>query len=149
MFAVLVAVSVSLWTERQYVTELFAKSYETDKGKKKKKRKKSVPVIVKYVDQAADVVQIEAIGTARAKQFVTIYSQAAGEIIDFKVSAGDKVKKGQAILTLESRKARLAKRLAEKRLSEAKRLLARSRPRRDPLLLSTAVSPPVSLPRLL
>lgn len=125
-FVLMFAGALGLWLERDYVSELFAKSYAADK-KKKKKKKRKVPVIVNFVEQKMDMVRIEAIGTARAKQFVTIYPQASGEIIDFMVSAGDRVKNNQPILKLESRRTRIAKQLAEKRLKEAKRLLTRSK----------------------
>jgi RND family efflux transporter MFP subunit len=127
-FALMFAGALGLWFEREYVSQLFAQSYDDGKSKKnKKKKKRKVPVIVKYVKQQTDVVRIAAIGTARAKRFVTIYPQASGEIIDFMVVAGERVKNKQPILKLESRKARIANRLAEKKLKEARRLLTRSK----------------------
>ncbi|MEQ8194204.1 MAG: efflux RND transporter periplasmic adaptor subunit [Rhodospirillales bacterium] len=137
IFTALAAAAVALWAGHGYVSDLFAKSYASDKSGKKKS-KNGVPVIVKPVTKTVNKIRVEAIGTARAKQFVTMYPEASGEIVDFKVEAGQRVKKGQVILELDSETAKLAKRLAETRLTEAKRLLSRSQQLRSSRVNSLA-----------
>jgi RND family efflux transporter MFP subunit len=137
IFAGLVATAVALWAGHEYVSDLFAKSYDSAKTGKKDSRK-GVPVIVQTVTKAVNGIRVEAVGTARAKQFVTLYPEASGEIVAFKVEAGRQVEKGQVVLELDSQTAELAKRLAETRLTEAKRLLSRSQQLRSSRVNSTA-----------
>jgi RND family efflux transporter MFP subunit len=137
IFAGLVATAVVLWAGHEYVSDLFAKSYDSAKTGKKDSRK-GVPIIVQTVTKAVNTIRVEAIGTARAQRFVTLYPETSGEIVAFKVEAGQQVEKGQVILELDSENAKLAKRLAETRLTEAKRLLSRSQQLRSSRVNSTA-----------
>jgi RND family efflux transporter MFP subunit len=140
IFLALVVFASSLWIGRNFVGGIFSDSYAAgDTSKKKKKRsKRAVPVIVKPISFACNTIRIEAIGTARAKKFVTLFSQAAGEITSLKLNAGDQVKKGQVILELDSKNAKLKKRLTETRLVEVKRLLKRSNQLRNQRVNSKA-----------
>lgn len=84
-----------------------------------------VPVIVDAVSEAADVVEIWAVGTGRASRSVTLYPKASGEIVEILISAGDVVTAGQPILRLGDRQAQLSMSMAEAQLDEARRALAR------------------------
>ena len=145
VFAVLVAVALGLWFGRAEVSSVLATITGADSAsgksggnKSKGKRKKGVPVIVKPVAMARDQVRIEAIGTARAKKFVTLYPEVAGRITDFKVNGGDLVEKNQVIVELENKDQLLAVRMATSKLLEAKRLLGRSEMLRRSRVKSTA-----------
>ena len=124
IFAILVAVAASLWFGQNHVSALFAQS-SSDEAKKKKKGKKGVPVIVKTVTTAHDNVVIEAIGTARAKRFVTLYPESDGIVTEVKVQAGDHVEATEAIINLESETEQLAVSVALTKLEEAQRQLGR------------------------
>jgi RND family efflux transporter MFP subunit len=131
IFALLLAVAVGLWLSRDVVGPLFsdsyaAKSQSSKSGSKKKKRKKGVPVIIQPVGTARDALRIEAIGTARAQRFVTLYSEAEGRIVNFKVYGGETVDKGEVLVELEIKDQLLAVQMAQSKLLEAKRLLGRS-----------------------
>jgi membrane fusion protein (multidrug efflux system) len=140
IFLALVVFATSLWIGRNFVGGIFSDSYAASKTSKKKKKrlKRAVPVIVKPVAFARNAIRIEAIGTARAKKFVTLFPETAGEIMSFKLNAGDHVKKGQVILELDPKNAKLTKRMAETRLVEAKRLLSRSKQLRNQRVNSKA-----------
>ena len=141
IFLVLFVAATSLWFGRMHIGDFFSDSHAAGKPSNKKSKgskKRSVPVIVKPVVLARNEIRIEAIGTARAKQFVTLYPKASGEIMAFNVKAGDRVKRGQVILKLESKNSRLAKQLAETRVTEVKRLLKRSKQLRSNRVNSNA-----------
>jgi membrane fusion protein (multidrug efflux system) len=124
VFAVLIAVATSLWFGRSEVGAFFANS-SSDELKQKKKSKKGVPVIVKQVTTAHDNVVIEAIGTARAKRFVTLYPETDGIVTEVKVQAGDRVEAKEVIIDLESEAEQLAVSVALTKLEEAQRQLGR------------------------
>lgn len=84
-----------------------------------------VPVIVGQVTQARDTARIWAVGTARAARTVTLYARAAGEVVDLRVSGGERVSTGDLILRLDFRQAALVVSMAEAALDEARRALAR------------------------
>lgn len=139
-FVLMLAVATGLWFGRYTVGGFFSDSYAAGKSSKKKSKrsKKGVPVIVKPVVLARNAIRVESIGTARAKKFVTLFSKTAGEIISFKLNSGNRVKKGQVILELDPKIARLNKRMAETKLIEAKRLLSRSKQLRNQRVNSKA-----------
>lgn len=126
IFALLLAGAVALWVGRAEISSLFANSTSAEDTKKKgKKKKRPVPVIVKTVGTAPDNILIEAIGTARAKRFVTLYSESDGVVMDVRVRAGQQVAEGELILELESVDEKLAVEMAATKMEEAKRQLGR------------------------
>ena len=100
--------------------------FETQEKKKRKRTSKQVPVIVSKVTLTNDDQIIKAIGDGRAKRFVTLFSEAAGVVVHVPVKAGDRVQKGDIILQLDDRKARLAVQVAETKLVEARRKMERA-----------------------
>lgn len=129
VFLLLLAASGALWFGKEDVTEVLAGFTRADGQRERTSRprgERKVPVVVGRVGQSNNDVTIEAIATARAKRFVTLYPEAAGEIIHFGVQAGAPVKRGHVILRLDSRVAELAVELAQVRLVEAERLLTRA-----------------------
>jgi len=124
----LFAAAAALWFGQDTVTAVFAalssKSASESGGKA---GAPAVPVVVERVGSGANDVTIEAIATARARRFVTLFPEAAGEVVEIAVRAGDRVRAGGVILKLDSRAAELAVKLAKVRVREAERQLERSR----------------------
>ena len=71
--------------------------------------------------------RVEAVGTSRALQSVTLYPPSAGEIVAINFRPGQHVDEGDVLVELDQRKEKLAIELAEHRLSEAERLFERYR----------------------
>lgn len=67
----------------------------------------------------------EAVGTGQARLSVQIYSPVADEVTDVLFEAQDTVVRGQVLIQLDDREERLALRLAEVELEDARRLLDR------------------------
>lgn len=82
-------------------------------------KSQSAPVIVAKVGEQRDDLLIAAIGTARAKRSVTIFSKSEGEIISFPVASGDRVTEGQELLKLDLTNATLAVDYARKAVDDA------------------------------
>ncbi len=99
--------------------------------KKKKSPPKAVPVIVEPVGETKDTVVIDAIGTARARSSVMLFAAAAGEVMSLPAVAGEKVKKDQVLMKLDSRDAELLVRVAGTRVKEAENTLERAKRLRD------------------
>lgn len=125
LFAALILLAMTIWSQRQEVSTLFAKITE-DQPQKQNNRDRALPVVVKHVATSANNDIIEALGTGRAKRFITIYPEVAGEITALNVSPGQQVTKGDVILTLDKEDAELAKKVAETKVLEARRLAKRS-----------------------
>lgn len=128
LFSLLLTAAGALWVHRDRVTQVLAKipgAAETVKSGARSRADRRVPVVVAPVARQRNDFTVTAIGTARAKRFVTLYPETAGEIVGFDVRAGDRVKRNQTILRLDNSKARLAVRVATTRLSEAQRSLER------------------------
>jgi RND family efflux transporter MFP subunit len=128
VFSLLLGASGALWLGQEHVSKVFA-SFSSGKAKVKPTQRggRTVPVVVSRIGHGSDDVVIEAIATARAKRFVTLYPEVDGEIVSFDLKAGDRVKGGDVILKLESRAAELAVELAEIKVVEMERMLGRSR----------------------
>ncbi|MBO6564237.1 MAG: efflux RND transporter periplasmic adaptor subunit, partial [Pseudomonadales bacterium] len=71
--------------------------------------------------------RVEAVGTSRALQSVTLYPPSAGEIVAINFKPGKHVDEGDVLVELDQRKEKLAVELAEHRLSESDRLFERYR----------------------
>lgn len=84
-----------------------------------------IKVITQPVSVTPDNKIFEAVGTGRARQSVGIYPSVAEEVTDVYFEAQEKVEKGQVLVQLDDREEKLAVRLAEVKLADAKSLLNR------------------------
>lgn len=84
------------------------------------------PVVVATVVEGRNDVALEAIGTARAKQSVTLLAPIAGEVVKSAIVAGAHVKQGTVLVQLDSKKARLALSMAKSMRLDAERKLRRA-----------------------
>ncbi|WP_415811981.1 efflux RND transporter periplasmic adaptor subunit [Litorimonas haliclonae] len=85
----------------------------------------SVEIIPHTVVYQEDVISVEAIGTARAEKFAVIRADSGGEVTRVNFKAGDRVEKGDVLLTLESDEERLAANRAEVALKNSQQLIDR------------------------
>ncbi|MEM9301173.1 MAG: efflux RND transporter periplasmic adaptor subunit [Pseudomonadota bacterium] len=85
----------------------------------------AAPVITAPVAFEAEVLRLEAVGTSRASRSVTLFPEAAGEIVAVAFEDGQFVEAGDLLLSLDSRDEKLAVELAEVRVTDAERLLDR------------------------
>lgn len=90
-----------------------------------KKESRAQPVVTETVTWQPRQVRIEAVGTSRALQSVTLFPEVSGEVVEVSLKAGDKVEAGQTIVRLDDRDQRLAVELARVELEDAKRLFGR------------------------
>lgn len=88
-------------------------------------RAREVPVAAAPLGYEDLATRLEAVGTSEALKSVSLFAEAAGEVVAIHFSPGDFVEKGDTLLELESRDQKLALELAEVRLEEAKRLYDR------------------------
>lgn len=86
-----------------------------------------VPVIVAPVASLADDRVIEAVGTGGARLSVELRTEAEGQVRAVGFRAGERVRVGQELVTLDSRQERLALDLAETRLADLQRNVERLR----------------------
>lgn len=84
-------------------------------------------VVVEPVELSTERTRIEAVGTSRAFQSITLHPAASGEVVAVHFQPGEFVEKGQVLLELDQRDERLAVELAQVRLQEAERLYERYR----------------------
>lgn len=82
-------------------------------------------VVVAPVDEIPQHMRIEAVGTSRAMQSITIYPASAGEVTAVHFEPGQAVRKGQLLLELDRRNEELAVELATIRVADAERLFQR------------------------
>lgn len=82
--------------------------------------------------------QVEAIGSARAATAAELFPEAAGAVTRVGFAAGDYVRSGQVLVELDSRRERLAVRLADVAVAEASQLLERYRRIEDTGALSAS-----------
>ena len=85
----------------------------------------AAPVIVERVRFQSDAAVIEAVGTGRAAQAVELTPEAAGRIVEILFEPGREVEAGTALIRLDAERERLAVRLAEVELADARRQLDR------------------------
>lgn len=85
----------------------------------------AVPVVVEAVQLRARLTTVEAVGTARARLSVSLFAEAAGEVVSVDFKPGDRVREGQVLVALDSRDEKLALELANVRLEDAERTLDR------------------------
>ena len=82
-------------------------------------------VLTEEIELARDTVVVRAIGTGEALKSASIHPAAAGEVVEVAFKAGQRVKKGMALLRLDDKHQRLAVRLAEVAVKEARRQFKR------------------------
>jgi RND family efflux transporter MFP subunit len=85
----------------------------------------AAPVVVERVRFRSDAAVIEAVGTGRAAQAVELTPEAAGRIVEILFEPGGEVEAGTALIRLDAERERLAVRLAEVELGDARRQLDR------------------------
>ncbi len=93
----------------------------------RKRADTSYRVVVEPVETSNQRTRVEAVGTSRAMQSITLYSAAAGEVVAVHFTPGEFVEAGQVLLELDSRDEELAVQLAEVQLQEAERIYERFR----------------------
>lgn len=131
LLALVVLLAVAVWGTQSYWGAWLdglsgAPEAAGDKAKKRAPGA-GVPVLVAAADEQRDAVVIEAIGTARARRSVVLYPEAAGEVVEFTLTSGQRIEKGDVILRLDSRATGLSVKVAETRVREAESALQRSR----------------------
>lgn len=126
--AVMFGAGFGLWHERRTIADTFGIKLgePAGKGARRSKSDAKVPVIVAPVTKAHHEVTVTAVGTGRALRSVTVYPKTSGEVIRIYFKAGDRVNAGQPLIELDARQATLAVKLAEAKLADAKRALARA-----------------------
>lgn len=129
VFIMLLGAAGALWVGRDHVGTVFAAFTGTDKAGKtsSSNAKRGVPVVVARAGARDNDIHIDAIATARAKRFVTLYPEVSGEIVSLDKKAGDYVESGSVILELDSKDAELAVELAKVRVDEAELALRRAK----------------------
>ena len=131
LLALLLAGGAVLWHGRAQVGSAIAQwtGSESQKADRKarKRGRRAVPVIVAPVGEARNDELITAVGTARARRSVMLHAKTDGVIVAFPQRAGARVKAGETVFELDSKRAVLAVQIAEKRLEEARRLLERAK----------------------
>lgn len=126
---VLLAAAIVLWFGHERVSKVFAalSLSQSDTTRASGRARRKVPVVVERVTTNTNDAAIEAIATARANRFVTIFPETSGEVIFIGIKASDRIKRGDVILRLESHAAELAVDIAKIKLTEATRKFERSR----------------------
>lgn len=128
LVAILLAAAGLLWFGQDRLGSVFAAitGVEAEKQSAAGKAEPKVPVVLSKVASRSDDASIEAVATGRARLFVTLYPDVAGEIVEIAVKAGQKINKGDIIARMDSRAARLAVAVAKVRVEEAENMLDRS-----------------------
>ncbi|EAQ96936.1 efflux RND transporter periplasmic adaptor subunit [Congregibacter litoralis] len=110
----------------QLAVQLTACSEANDTAPQRESRgRAAVPVVVETVQLKARQTRVEAVGTARAHRSVSLFPEAAGEVVAVNFQPGDRVAEGDVLVALDSRDETLALELAELRLADAQRMLER------------------------
>jgi RND family efflux transporter MFP subunit len=86
---------------------------------------KATLVLVESVKFADDKVVLRAVGTGEAIKSASIHPAVSGEVIEVSFKAGERVKKGDVLVRLDSKHQRLAVDLAELAVKEAARQVKR------------------------
>jgi RND family efflux transporter MFP subunit len=92
---------------------------------------RATPVVTRAVTLEPQQLRLEAVGTSRAIRSVTLFPEAAGEVVSVGFEAGQRVAAGDLLLALDSRDEKLALELAEVRVADAERLWRRYQRARD------------------
>ena len=84
-----------------------------------------VPVVTAPVREIEDTLAVDAIGSGQALRSATLQPAVAGEVASLHFKPGDRVRAGQVLLRLVSRRQQLDVDLATARVDSTRRLLAR------------------------
>jgi RND family efflux transporter MFP subunit len=126
--AVIVAVAVAVWQFPDKALALLRLgSPEPPATAEAQRTPRGTPVIVAPVREARDDVALEVIGTGRAARSITLRSEASGKIEMLALAPNARFIEGDVLMRLEDEEERLALRLAETRLEDARRTLERVR----------------------
>ena len=120
----ILAVAGVLWQQQDTIRSGLGLASEA-KTDKRRSGGTEVPVIVAAVSSATDDLLFEAVGTGRAKRSVSLRLEAEGKVVSSNLVSGQRFAEGEVLLTLEDQDQRLTLSLAETRLAEARRVLAR------------------------
>jgi RND family efflux transporter MFP subunit len=96
-----------------------------DTGSAPEQVDRSVRVIVEPLQYSSERTRLEAVGTSRAVQSVSVHPATSGEVVSVNFEPGQPVEKGHVLLALDQRDEKLAVELAEVRLRDAERLFDR------------------------
>ncbi|MEM6972672.1 MAG: efflux RND transporter periplasmic adaptor subunit [Pseudomonadota bacterium] len=88
---------------------------------------RAIPVITAVVEEREDALSLAIVGTGRARRSVMLRAPGDGEITAMALPTGSPIIAGKVVIGLEDEAARLSLSLAETRLAEAERNLARQR----------------------
>lgn len=119
--ALLLAAATVVWQERATITAAMGLGGD-DASVRAARSTRAVPVIVTPVGSAEDDLVLEAVGTGRAQQSVTLRSEAAGKVVAMPLAAGTRFHTGDVLVQLDDNDERLALDLARTRLEEARRV---------------------------
>ena len=86
---------------------------------------RAVPVIAEPLGYEPTRTKLEAVGTSRAILSANLFPASAGEVVAVNLEPGQLVKKGDVLVQLDDREAKLAVKLARLKLEDAERLLDR------------------------
>lgn len=89
--------------------------------------REAVPVVAQTIRLLPEVLEIEAIGSARASTSAEIFPETAGRVTQVLFAAGDFVQAGQPLLRIDARQEQLAVDAARVQVREADQLLGRYR----------------------
>jgi membrane fusion protein (multidrug efflux system) len=88
---------------------------------------KAAPVLTHKVQWQARATLVEAVGTSRARQSVTLFPEVSGEVEAVLFKTGEAVEADQPLVQLDARDQQLAVELAQVELADAERLYSRYR----------------------
>lgn len=88
-------------------------------------RERTVTVVVEPVSYSNEETRIEAVGTSRAMQSVTLTPVISGEVVAVSFEPGQRVEKGALLVQLDNRNEQLALELARIRLEDTQKLYDR------------------------
>jgi RND family efflux transporter MFP subunit len=86
---------------------------------------RNVRVIVEPLQYSSARTRVEAVGTSRAVQSISIHPATSGEVVSVNFEPGQPIEKGHVLIALDRRDEKLAVELAEVRLQDAERLYDR------------------------
>jgi membrane fusion protein (multidrug efflux system) len=107
------------------IVSLFASACSDTETTVVTRRDNTATVIVEAVQFRDEITRLEAVGTSRALQSVTVTPVASGEVVAVNFVPGQRVEKGDILIELDSRNEALALDLARVRLDDAERLFER------------------------
>lgn len=88
-------------------------------------RARSVPVATAPLSYQDLITRLEAVGTSEAVKSISLFPEAAGEVVAVHFKPGNFVQRGDTLLELDSRDQKLALELSNVRLDETRRLFDR------------------------